>query len=136
MYDPNPIKRIPKRDFTSGSGAAFRKYIPIGIPIQVERTRRQAALISTFRHDFKRIVKAIVDAPIATRGVATCKPITIARRGIAINASPNPKADRINVDRKRIDRTSKVVVENSMSQGKENSLVNDELVNPTIRVRF
>ncbi len=79
-------------------------------------------------------MKAIVEAPIATRGVATCKPTTIARRGIAINASPNPKADRINVDRKRTDSTRKVVVESSMSQGKENSLVNNELVNPTIRV--
>jgi hypothetical protein len=68
-------------------------------------------------------VKAIVDAPIATRGVATCKPTTIARRGIAINASPNPKADRIKVDRKRIDSTRKIVEESSMSQGKENYLV-------------
>jgi len=38
------------------------------------------------------------------------------------------------VDRKRIDSTRKVVEKNSMSQRKENSLVNDELVNPTIRV--
>jgi hypothetical protein len=72
-------------------------------------------LISTLRQDFSNIVKAMVDAPIATSGVATWMPTTRANKGMAINASPNPKADRVKVDKNMIPKTSKVVVEKSIT---------------------
>ena len=85
------------------------------MPIQVVITNRQAAWISTFFQALIRIMIAIVVAPIAVNGVATCKPTTIANSGMAINASPNPNADLMKVDKKRIDSTSKVVEEKSIS---------------------
>lgn len=61
------------------------------------------------------MVMAIVVAPMAVKEVATCRPTIIANRGMAINASPNPRADLIKVDKKRIARTRSVVVENSIT---------------------
>jgi len=63
---------------------------------------------------------AIVVAPIAVNGVATFNPTTIANNGIAINASPNPKADLIKVEKKITINTRIVVVEKSMSHFGEN----------------
>ncbi len=86
----------------------------MGMPIHVETTNRQAALISTLRHDFSKMTKAIVEAPIATKGVATCIPTTKANRGIAISASPKPNAERTNVEKKMMTNTKIVEVVESM----------------------
>jgi hypothetical protein len=62
---------------------------------------------------------AIVVAPIAVNGVATFNPTTNANKGIAINASPNPRADLIKVDKKIISNTISVVVEKSICHSAE-----------------
>jgi hypothetical protein len=54
------------------------------------------------------MVNAIVEAQKATNGVAICMPRTSASSGMAINASPNPSAERVNVDIKRIIRTGTI----------------------------
>jgi hypothetical protein len=57
----------------------------------------------------------MVEAAMATNGVAVVIPTTIANRGMAIRASPKPRAERVNVDRKRMAMTHRVDVIESMS---------------------
>ncbi len=86
------------------SEVVFKKNAPMGIPTREETINRQTALKSTLRHALNKIVKEIVAAEKATNGAATCILTTIASKGIAIKASPKPRAERANAAIKRIKR--------------------------------
>ena len=115
MYKPNPMSTIPKTAFTIDSGAVLRKYKPMGIPTSDERTSRQAALKFTSRQARESIMIEMVEAAMATNGVAVVIPTTIASRGIAMRASPKPSAERVNVERKMMAITKRVGDEESIS---------------------
>ncbi len=57
---------------------------------------------------------AIVEATNAVNGLATWMPTTSASSGMAIKASPNPSAERVNVDIKRMERTRMIIVVGSI----------------------
>ena len=67
---------------------------------------------------------AIVEAPSATKGVATSRPASIASRGIAISASPKPKAERVNVDTRMTTRTGNTGSEDQLSYALIGNTVN------------
>jgi hypothetical protein len=80
----------------------------MGMPTRVEMISCQADLRSTLRQLDRSTVIEIVAAPKATRGVAVSTSIIIASKGIAIRASPKPRAERMRVAKKRTAMTSVV----------------------------
>ena len=97
-----------KTIFRVASYVPFSSSNPRGIPAKEEITNRQVLLNWTSRQLVTKIVIVIVLAIMATRGVAVFKSTMIARRGIAISASPNPNVERTKVDKNKIHKMNRL----------------------------
>ncbi len=53
-----------------------------------------------------KIIKLMSVLTNATRGVAVCRPSNMARKGMATKASPNPRVERVKVEKNRTQRVA------------------------------